>query len=124
MAYSYAGGYSGPLWSSAQTLNGVAHYQFSPGWGIEYSSQVDLVNRREAWKARGHVGPVWSLTCSSDGRVFLSGGEDGSLRLWELDTGREMRTIARGAALAPALTAMLSSSTCFLPNASFSARDM
>jgi hypothetical protein len=46
MAYSYAGGYSGPLWQSAQTMNAVGHFQFSPGWGIEYSTQIDLVNRR------------------------------------------------------------------------------
>jgi WD40 repeat protein len=31
------------------------------------------------------------LAFSPDGRRILAGAEDGTMRLWDLDTGREMR---------------------------------
>ena len=41
-AYSYSGGYSGPDWTTQKTINFVARSQFTPSWGIEYSSSYDL----------------------------------------------------------------------------------
>ena len=36
------------------------------------------------------------LACTPDGRVLLSGGADGTFRIWDAETGREMRIVARG----------------------------
>ncbi|MEO5618106.1 MAG: hypothetical protein ABIS67_10060, partial [Candidatus Eisenbacteria bacterium] len=74
LAYSYAGGYAGPRWQSAQTLNGVGHLQFSPGWALEYSSQVDLVNRRVGTQRYGLVRDLHCWTASFT-RTFNQGGE-------------------------------------------------
>jgi WD40 repeat protein/tRNA A-37 threonylcarbamoyl transferase component Bud32 len=41
----------------------------------------------------GHAGPVWGVALSADGRLALSGGQDGTLRLWDLATGREERVL-------------------------------
>jgi WD40 repeat protein len=35
----------------------------------------------------GHQGTVWSVAFSQDGRMLASGGEDESLRLWQVETG-------------------------------------
>jgi WD40 repeat protein len=50
----------------------------------------------------GHVGvgtlewPEWpvvrSLACSAKGRSILSGGSDGTVRLWDVDSGEELRS--------------------------------
>jgi WD40 repeat protein len=40
----------------------------------------------------GHKGAVTSVAYSPDGSCILSGGEDGTVKLWETGTGRELRT--------------------------------
>jgi hypothetical protein len=45
VAYSYSGGYgSGPLWTSNQVMNGVAHYGFSRSWRFDYSASFDVTH--------------------------------------------------------------------------------
>jgi hypothetical protein len=38
--------------------------------------------------SRGHVGPIRCLRFSPDGQRFVSGGEDGNIRLWSFDAQR------------------------------------
>jgi lipopolysaccharide assembly outer membrane protein LptD (OstA) len=74
-AYSYAGGYSiGPNWTTAQTLNMVGRYQFSPGWALEYSSQVDLVTGHVGTQRYGLTRDLHCWTASFT-RTFIEGGE-------------------------------------------------
>jgi eukaryotic-like serine/threonine-protein kinase len=40
----------------------------------------------------GHSKLVWSVAISPDGRTALSGSHDKTLKLWELATGKELRT--------------------------------
>ncbi|MFX1369897.1 MAG: WD40 repeat domain-containing protein [Promethearchaeota archaeon] len=41
-----------------------------------------------------HEFTVWSLAFSIDGRYLFSGGQDATVRVWDLDAGREMHTLA------------------------------
>ncbi|MFX0106738.1 MAG: WD40 repeat domain-containing protein [Candidatus Hodarchaeota archaeon] len=41
----------------------------------------------------GHEFTVWSLAFSPDGRFLLSGGQDASVRVWDLEARREMHVL-------------------------------
>ena len=41
----------------------------------------------------GHEYGIMSVDVAADGRVAVSGGLDGTLRLWDTDTGACVRTI-------------------------------
>jgi WD40 repeat protein/serine/threonine protein kinase len=43
--------------------------------------------------ANGHTSTVGTVCISRDGQYVLSGGRDGTLRLWELNTGRWLRNL-------------------------------
>src|SRR3954454_5134962 len=45
---------------------------------------------REPRELRGPTGRVWSIDISPDGRRALSGSQDRSVRLWDLESGREL----------------------------------
>ncbi|KAL9090592.1 MAG: hypothetical protein Q9159_001936 [Coniocarpon cinnabarinum] len=47
----------------------------------------DLDTGEELEVGKGHHGPVWSVCFSSDGRVYATGSEDGTVKLWKFGEG-------------------------------------
>ena len=60
----------------------VLIYTF-PAWGGDAAVFVQI----------GHVGNVLCVAVSPDGRLGLSGGRDATVKLWEMSSGREIRTL-------------------------------
>jgi WD40 repeat protein/serine/threonine protein kinase len=46
----------------------------------------------ESSQVTGHTDHVWSVCLSTDGRFALSGSRDNTIKLWEVSTGRCLRT--------------------------------
>lgn len=44
-------------------------------------------------KAPLHAGPVWALAFAPDGKTVASGGADNMIRLSDVQTGKELRTL-------------------------------
>jgi len=56
-------------------------------------SAAQSPGKPEVFMQMGHSGSIKSVACSPDDKYVLSGGSDGSIILWERDSGREIRTI-------------------------------
>jgi WD40 repeat protein len=42
---------------------------------------------------RGHVGEVYGVAYSRDGKILLTGGQDGTVRLWDPSSGQELAVL-------------------------------
>ena len=55
-------------------------------------------------ETRGHRGEVLGLAFRGDGRILATAGDDGTVRLWEADTGRLLRALVGHGSAVPAVT--------------------
>src|SRR5262249_47038870 len=90
--WDLVGGREGLELEKGQWFNGLT---FSPdGQRLASAHQTvvsiwDVVNGRETLNLQGHTLNVLSVVFSADGRRLTSAGVDGSVREWDLATGRE-----------------------------------
>jgi WD40 repeat protein len=60
------------------------------GWEWHY---VKGLRRGNPPALRGHTLPVWSVVFSPDGKYLASASQDQTVKIWEVLTGREVRTL-------------------------------
>lgn len=65
-------------------MEGLAH---------EEASHPPKRPKRQVLVLAGHTGEVTSVCCSPDGQTLLSSSNDGRVRLWRSDDGREIRSV-------------------------------
>jgi WD40 repeat protein len=56
----------------------------------------DVPDRKQLRALRGHEGNVTAVVFAADGKTLASASYDGTLRLWEVATGKELRQIPAG----------------------------
>ena len=64
--------------------------------GRQHALAAGLGGRRTGQRLnvlRGHTGTVWSVALSADGRLVVSGGFDGTVKVWDAQTGATLRTV-------------------------------
>jgi WD40 repeat protein len=63
-------------------------------WGILFLFSLQVLSEEAPtlMMQLGHSGPVYGLALSDDGRFVVSASSDNTLKLWDFETGREMRT--------------------------------
>jgi WD40 repeat protein/tRNA A-37 threonylcarbamoyl transferase component Bud32 len=59
-----------------------------------YAAPARPVPLRELRKLAGHEDGVWSVAFLPDGKTLLSGGKDRTLRLWDVESGQQLRMVA------------------------------
>jgi WD40 repeat protein len=67
----------------------------STGWEMRDEIKVwDVVTGTQLTKLKGHISPVMDATFSPDGKKIVSSGADHLLKVWDVETGAEIGTIA------------------------------
>jgi serine-threonine kinase receptor-associated protein len=47
----------------------------------------DFDKEEELETNKGHHGPIWSSSFSPDGKLYATGSEDGTVKLWKFTSG-------------------------------------
>jgi len=58
------------------------------GGGDTWVHVYDFEKGEELEIGKGHHGPVWSVAYSPDGRLYATGSEDGTIKLWKNTAGQ------------------------------------
>src|SRR5262249_5254409 len=65
-----------------------------PLCGVDNDIELwDLENKKILKRFTGHTGAVYAFAVSPDGRTLLSAGHENTLRLWNMDSAKEIRAI-------------------------------
>lgn len=93
--YLFDGGKPGQLMKHVKTTRDVASVavngearRFVTGSPSDTWVHVwDLDSEQELETGRGHHGPVWTTCFSPDGKLYATGSEDGTVKLWKFTSG-------------------------------------
>lgn len=93
--YVFDGGRPGDLLKHIKTtrevasvaVNGDANRFVTGSPGDTWVHVWDLDAERELETGRGHHGPVWTTAFSPDGKLYATGSEDGTVKLWKSTEG-------------------------------------
>jgi WD40 repeat protein len=85
--YALSGSYGPPGWRGGEALDNLLIL-----WNVKTG---EIVHR-----LIGHTGVVRSVAISSDGQRAISGSDDATVRLWNIETGQEIRRFEGGNAVA------------------------
>src|SRR3990167_5644798 len=80
--------FSGARPFSSVTVPLMLLLSVTPAWAPTEPSRPELVPQT------GHTSYVSGVAFSPDGRWLASGSDDNTIKLWEVATGREVRTLA------------------------------
>lgn len=73
---------------AASVAVNLAERKFVTGGGNDTWVRVyDLDTGAELEVGKGHHGPVWSVCFSPDGKLYATGSEDGTVKLWRFNKG-------------------------------------
>lgn len=70
-----------------------------PDKGSNTARVWDTVKRLEVAALRGHFGIIRVATFASDGRLALTSSDDGTARLWDVASGRQLRSLNHDSAV-------------------------
>jgi WD40 repeat protein len=61
-------------------------------WNVNVATK-DFLSPLEPRFLRGYTSRVWSVVFSPDGRLLASGSDEGTVKLWDVETGQEVHTL-------------------------------
>lgn len=93
-AYFFSGTVPGQLLKTVQTSHEIASValhaeagKFVTGGSEDPWVRVyDFETERELDVHKGHHGPIWSVSFAPDGKLYATGSEDGTVKLWKFCT--------------------------------------
>lgn len=81
-------------WANCIAWSPDGHFLASGGGGQDKTIQLwEVVNKKSARQFTGHQGAIISLAFSPDGKQLASGSFDKSVKVWNVDTGKELFTL-------------------------------
>ncbi len=80
----------------------ISGYERDPRWlalwrqaGSQGGKAVGVLFEREIWHLKGHSEPIWTVACSSDGKLAASAGYEGVIQVWDLESGQSIHQLDR-----------------------------